>query len=628
MKHSLTLTSFAALIAAAPLAAAQSQDQPFPEVSARPGAVFDPSPDGAVVPPTRPTFYTANALPNPTATDDAAPMDTSALASRHDRFYFDHDGEAHWVRGRTYKARAGADGFTYIPFLGSKASQSYPLAMRVSGATVGGAPLELLPAANVAREGESYVLDRGPVDVRYELALDSVEQIFVVQTGAATGDLRVTIDLETELVAGRLDSGFRFTGPEGGVNVSGAVAIDGSGNALPIESHVRGGQLVLTVPSDFVAQSNGQVVIDPVFQSYQIFDNPTEVRDVDVAFQGGENVFGYVFEDPFSATDNDVYIATFGGNSGALEDGRYIDFTTMDVHDPEAASLQAEDVMLVVATNIEAGADDEIVGRIYDIAAQSTPNGLFVIGDTGGDLWTNARPDVGGNSSSTAGQRFLVTWERTFDSSGSKLPRFTTVDAAGNVGSLGTVLQPSGNDLECTWFRCSESTGQPASVNVWNVTYSQRNTATGDEELRIAQLNADGSVASAVDVAVSSAANEDFETIDISDAIEIDGLAPTYLVVYDDFATAPPDVDAVICRGNNVVNRVDINESEHANQSLNQNYPKLATTADEFVVTYIEFEGGEWSTYATSLDLSEGSFLAISERRTLLGAADPGIGTD
>ena len=609
---------------------ASAQDVPFAPIAPEGGArgASEVSPDGAQVPPTMPAQYTADAVqPGPLQEGPVAPR-VPSVGDRRERLHFDQDGVAHWARARRYKARAGADGFTYVPFLGSTASRNYPVAMGVSSVTVGGQPLAFDEVADVRRDGDAFLLDRGPVDVRYDLALDTVEQSFTIETGGAIGDLVVVLDVASELQGGAVGAGFRFAGPEGGVDYGAATAFDGAGRHVHVPAALDGGQLRLTVPAAFVAGAGGVVVIDPVFSTYQVFPNSSEVRDVDVAYDLGDDVFTYVFEDPWSATDNDIYLVAVSADNGTYEHGLYVDFTTRDFNDPEVAGLNAENMMLVVATNEIAGDDDEIHGRLYDVSAQSVQGASFVVGDTGGGLWSNARPDVGGNSSSTPGQRFLVTWERMFDSTGSTLPRFTTVDAAGNVGALGTVLQGGGGDLECTWVRCSESTGRPSTVNVWNVCFSYRDTGTGDEELRVAQLNADGTVASSVGTAVGSGLGASFETIDISDAIEVPGYDPTYLVVYDDFTFGDEDVTAVICRNGYSVRRVDINASEHANLSLNQNFPKVATTDEEFIVAYSEQSGGEWHTVTTALDLVEGSRLAISERRTDLGLADPGLGTD
>lgn len=613
--------------------AASAQDVPFAPITPENGGrsargASEGAPDGAVVPPTTPTHYAADAVQPLGFTETPAPPRTPSVAGRRDRLHFDHDGEAQWARARRYKARAGADGFTYVPFLGSAASRNYPISMGVSSVTVGGDPIAFDAVADVHREGDAFVLDRGSVDVRYDLALDTVEQTFVVETGAASGDLVVTLDVETDLAGASAGDGFRFSGPEGGVEYGAATAFDGAGRQTHVPAVLDGDELRLTVPAAFVAGADGVVVIDPVLSTYQVFSNSSEVRDVDVAYDLTEDEFVYVFEDPWSATDNDIYLVAVSAVNGAVENALYMDFSVRDYNDPEVASLNAENVMLVVATNEIAGSDDEIHGRLYDVAGQSISGASFVVGDTGGDLWTNRRPDVGGNSSGTPGQRFLVTWERTFDSSGSTLPRFTTVDAAGNVGILGSVLQPSGNDLECTWVRCSESTGRPSAVNVWNVCFSYRDTSTGDESLRVAQLNADGTVANSVGTAIGSASGDTFETIDISDAIEVAGYDPTYLVVYDNFVGGHEDVTAAICRNSYSVRVVDISGSEHASDALNQNFPKVSTTEDEFVVAYSELSGGLWRTIVTSLDIVEGSRLAISERRTDLGAGDPGSGTD
>ena len=93
--------------------------------------------------------------------------------------YYDVREDETWARGKTYKARIASDGFQYIPFLGSDAPEVWPLGLQLAGATLGGQPLALEDSAVVTREGDRFVLDRGPIDVVYDLSLEGVEQSFV-----------------------------------------------------------------------------------------------------------------------------------------------------------------------------------------------------------------------------------------------------------------------------------------------------------------------------------------------------------------------------------------------------------------------------------------------------------------
>ncbi|MEO0663335.1 MAG: hypothetical protein AAFZ87_17505, partial [Planctomycetota bacterium] len=190
--HALLLVPFIA-----PLASAQSRvalegetAPPRPTVPHAPSAA-DPivHPDGAVTPLVEPPTY----LPDPSegssgAADDVEPAPISAgraLAPDRDRLYFDEQDGVHWVRGRSFKASAHPDGFTFFPFLGAQAERNWPVRFRLASATFGDTPVALASSAAVSRFGDDYVLDRGPVDVEYQVAVDGVEQLFHVERGRA-----------------------------------------------------------------------------------------------------------------------------------------------------------------------------------------------------------------------------------------------------------------------------------------------------------------------------------------------------------------------------------------------------------------------------------------------------------
>lgn len=583
--------------------------------------------DGAVVPPTAPRSF----LPVDSAQSAKSDQDLMGLAPTFDAKLFGPKGihhdlvdGTHWVRGDSYKASAAADGFTFIPFLGSQASQNWPVRFDVSSATVGATALEVSKGASVAREGSRIDLDHGPVDATYRLAQDQVEQTFLIETGGLEGELVLTLDVQTELTSRNADGGLRFSGPDGGVDYGAAFVVLPDGSRTPIQSELDSGALRLTVPAALVAFLGGEVLIDPILSSWSIDDSIENHFDIDAAYDATADAFAFAYEQEFSATDTDVFV-TLVDTDGALIDTQSIDFSLADVVDPEVASLNGEDVLLVVATRQFENASDEIVGRIYDVPTLTTTTGLFVIGDTNSNSWSNARPDVGGNSSTAGGQEFCVVWERTFASNDSILPRFVRVDAAGNVGALGALLLPSDPDARCGFVRISESTGNPTAVNVWNICFAYVNAANTERQIRAAQLNADGTVATPTATMLDVGTSELLAELDISDALDLDGLDPTYLISYDNFlAATDEDVSLLVCRNGSLINNIDLNELEHAVTALNQDNTRLSTTSQDFVVSYTERRGGDLVQVVSCVDLVEGSFLAVSERRTDLAPVNPG----
>src|SRR5262249_43719709 len=85
-----------------------------------------------------------------------------AHGSERGRVFWDDRGDGTlWADGETYKASFAANGFQYVPFLGSQAPQDYPVRMTVRAARVGTRELALARDARPVRTGDRVVLDRG-----------------------------------------------------------------------------------------------------------------------------------------------------------------------------------------------------------------------------------------------------------------------------------------------------------------------------------------------------------------------------------------------------------------------------------------------------------------------------------
>ena len=93
------------------------------------------------------------------------------------------------ARGATYKAQFDARGATYVPFLGSRAPRSFPVAFRLESASIGGAALAFDPRAVPQRRGETIEFDRGSLVEIYELAPRSIEQKIVLHDRPGGGRL-------------------------------------------------------------------------------------------------------------------------------------------------------------------------------------------------------------------------------------------------------------------------------------------------------------------------------------------------------------------------------------------------------------------------------------------------------
>ena len=60
-----------------------------------------------------------------------------AFIDRGEVYHTEH-ADGTWIRGRSYKAHASQDGFTFIPFLGSDAERNWPVWTSRTGPSCGG----------------------------------------------------------------------------------------------------------------------------------------------------------------------------------------------------------------------------------------------------------------------------------------------------------------------------------------------------------------------------------------------------------------------------------------------------------------------------------------------------------
>lgn len=612
------LLQAAALLATVPMAAAQSV-----EVFVDPGAgapqTFGNGTDDAVpalhgVPFAMPGDPTLE-IPDYGA---SVPLSTG-MAKRAAQIHYTQHESGMWVRGTTYKACVNEAGFTYIPFLGSDAPRNFPTKFRLESATLAGRELLLNRAGDVSQEGDRMVIDRGPVEVVYDFELESVEQSFVLDAAGAAGDLVLQLDVDSDLGAGTAGEGFRFQNDLGGMDYGAAIVLDGAGRRAAVPARLENGLMTLTVPAAFLAVAEGEVIVDPLLTTFSVDSAGGRQSHPDVAFDATNNQFLFVYEDVFSGTDTDIYRRTLSAVDDTVVSGGYIESGTEEWTRPETANLNHANSCLVVAqrTNGTTGFS-EVVGRILDMSA-NTLGPELVIG-TATSNWNNFQPDVGGNQTTSTAGVFMVVWERRFSATLS-LPRARTVQADGTLGST-QFFEPSGMDLRATEVRISESAGAPATVNTWNVVYRMEDLAVDEDRIRVTQFNGAGAITSGPSTLYTGSSGERLREIDVSEGLDLLGLADaTYLVTYDSYFGGADDKPLMVCRGDNRLATRFLSTLEHASTSVDAAGIRLGATADDFLVSYMESTGGgDYQVLFSAVDLTENTFLAVSERRTFLGA--------
>ncbi len=601
MRHVSLLS--ASLLGLVPLAAGQT----------------DIEPDGAVrnLPPTPATQWedaaSSSALPTGT-TEPSAPAAPMGV-DRAQVQYLTEAGEL-WMRGANYKASATAEGFTFYPFLGSDAPRTWPVSFRLRSAELAGVELELSDSATVSRNGHRVILDRGVVDVTYDMDLDSIEQSFLVDAAGAQGDLVLELDVTTDLSARAAGAGFSFDGPRGGMNYGSAIVLDGAGRRADVASTLDGDTLRLTVPASFLAAAEGLVVVDPVLSSWAVDTFTESLLEPDVAYEATTNIFTYVYEERFSNDDHDIYLRSVDMNGNFVASG-YASLNSDFCEDAEIACQNASNTALVVFSRDNGNTGDiEIRGIVRDLLA-GTFGTEFLIGEVAGD-WINRNPDVGGNGSTATSGLYMVVWSREFSGDGSTRPRYRTVAPDGTLGPI-TVVDGGGGRI-ADEVVISKGVGLTSVANYWTVAFRNEIISSGEVQIRARQFNADGTPRNNAATVYTLAAGENAVDIDVSDTIEVDGASPTYLIAYDEIGPGAEDTWLLVCRNTSLAVRGELALVEHAVRR-NQVKPRLSTTADDFVVSYFEQRPGTliYDAYVTTFQLIGGLLPAISERRALVG---------
>lgn len=556
-----------------------------------------------------------------------------------------HDLQAgeHWAMGSDYKVSASPDGFVFMPFLGSEVPKTFEFKMRLESASLGGEPIVLTKQATVNRSGERMILDRGPVDVFYDLSSASVEQSFELEVAGVEAELVLNIGVESELALQSGEHGAYFGGEHGGVTYRHAVVIDGAGHRLELPIQASQGNLRLTVPASFMRDSVAPVIVDPIISTYQVHGGSTlDRRHPDVAYDYDTDVFAYVHQQAFSASDNDVWLETHSVGTPGSVDLQIIDISLANVLEPNVASDNTSDQFLVVSRRKNNDDRWEVIGRMADATDISRRSATFVIGNTNGTAgdtwgWTNLQVDVGGKSQGAP--LFKVVWDRRFYSGAitSKI-RSTTVTptvpfVVGGipvVSALEIVSSPVlANDMK---VKISESSGD-ATVAEWRIVFIRDYQGSPDQELHTALYADDNTLTMAAMNWHTINTGWTAEDLDVSTGLSsMQGplsSSPVYMVALQ-AGNAPVEADIWTygLQDGDFFTAMHLTRSEHQNESLRPRNPAVATMANRFAVSYVEYDVNNpgYKCYTSSMDLTNTNNFAVAERREEI--ADLGTNND
>ncbi|MEM6568990.1 MAG: hypothetical protein AAF957_11295 [Planctomycetota bacterium] len=529
----------------------------------------------------------------------------------HDR---SPDG-AFWAVGSTYKASVGQDGFRYVPYLGADAPRNFPLHLRLERATVGAGDLALTSTARASRDGDVWTLDRGGARVVYELGMESVEQIVVLDDVSAGGEVRLSFRAATEMHRSRDGEGLRFANEFGEVLYGAAVAIapDGSRCSAPLVETGDGFDIV--VPADFVDGVDGPLVIDPVLSTGTLlFDSDVRFAAIDMASDDDVS-FVIATERFFSSSDRDIYVyrVPFSTSTVAALFAGVVDASGTSWSEPSIAGRDSGNEFLVVAS--VRAFNYEIWGReIKESGGVWSTEPAFLI-STGTD--DASVPDVGAIrvSSFFSTNRWLVVWQTTGVVQNEDV-RARLVDTNGVLGS--TILFPSFPGENLSSPQVAEGTGvaqSPAAATfrvVWLV-----DSVIG-KAVETAEITYAGQLLLPARTLIQDGLIENLDLSAPSNQLAPNG-QPAYLLVTEQRALFSNNrsIVATVCGDDFAFESTSVSTMNDEGRDQLQSNPNVAFDGEDFLIAYEEraTTGGERDIVFCSGDVSNG-FFGLGERRT------------
>lgn len=552
--------------------------------------------------------------------DDALIEAAVSSFDRHAIVHHDIDRAGdHWSRGREYKTCAATDGFSFLPFLGSDAPKNYPVTFRLSSVARDGEPLPLNGSARVSRVDERIVLDRGAVQVLYDFAPEGVEQSFALDVPAGSGDLVLTLDVETELAVERSGGGFRFSNERGGVTYGAAIAFDAAGRTADVPAEWTGDGIALRVPSAFLAEAAGPIVVDPLLSPFSAHAHSDDLRDPDAAYDAVRARYCVVFEEHFSVVDQDVYSVFVDGVTGNPSDGQYVELGSTYWRRPRIAHRAPTQEFLIIAeaASVTASGRQDIVARTRAAAGGlGTP---YVL-KSGTAAYDARRADIGGQNTSSATPLFCVAYNRHVAG-----PRQTWAIMVGPNGlQVGPELPLQTNPtVDSGPPSVSATTGIPTGEQRFCLAWAAYEANSDGVKIQSIEIPIDltGSIVP-FDVTpyVPGAEYDDVHVSSLSGVRHHLSNEPHYLIAYDGAASTTTDAMVAICHGPQVGRIISLPRREHSEDTSYQRNLRIATTPNEFVLGYAE----QNELYVTIVQPLDGE-VGITERRLTVPGTHVGI---
>lgn len=508
-------------------------------------------------------------------------------------------GGALWAYGGTYKARFDPSGAQYVPFFGASAPRNFPVDIQLSGISLGGDPLAFAGGVAPQFEDRTVVFDRGSVEERYDLAVGSMEQLFVFDSLPGHGELVVRMNVVSELVGASDEGAIEFSGDFGSVRYGRATVLDDAGRAELVPTSYIDGQIVIRVPATFVAEAQFPLTIDPVVSTFSINNDPSDDDSApDVAYDQDNARYLVCWQRVWSATDRDVWAELRGTTGGAVAgSGAYIDFTTSDWTRPAVANNRIAEQFLVVA---ERGVypDTDIYGRTRE-ASSNSMGSQFQISSGSGD---KRNPDVGGDPHTIGPTYYCVVWERAFNIGVDHDVHARLVRSNGSlVGTSAVLIDNSGSTYD-KYPRVSNSNGIPSAASQrWNIVW-QRQFSSSDWDIRGAQVTWSGNITSSSFSVDFSSRDDRFPVASSPLDYQADD-ARLWMAAYRRDNPSDYDIEATVWRGDTYINDGTLS-SMGSGSGQDQYEPDIDSNGKHFTVSWSELFGSS----TTDRDVYAGSF--------------------
>ncbi|HEV8111846.1 MAG TPA: hypothetical protein VGR31_03665 [Planctomycetota bacterium] len=500
-----------------------------------------------------------------------------------------------WARGADWKASFGEEGATYVPFLGSCAATSHPIAFSIDAITAGGEPVRFDGHAAATHSAQRVEFDRGGVVEVYDLAARSVEQSFVFSELPAAGDLVVRMNVTTDLsVAGAAD-GVRFSNELGSVTYTGATVVDAHGRSAALAASSNGTSLELVVPGAFLASAAYPVVIDPVISTFPVDTTSPSDYSPDTAYDFGFNRYLVVEEETFSGTDHDVY-ATLLDSTGGFVNAGYVDSSGDYWALPKVANNNIANQFLVVAEVSPSGSGPwNIRGRTVDAGALAM-SGQFTIsvGETGDKIL----PSVGGDPNPNPPTYYCVAWTRIF-ASGDDDIHYQLVDSSGGLLFGSThYIDDSAATLDYSPSVSKSDGTEPFGTQEWNVVWTREFSST-DHDIYGAQIHWDGGITTP-SFGLDTSTADDYFAVASSPHDAASGTR-NWMVAFNELVGGDWDVLAWALNGGSTFAFATLSglESDAGSGTYfeNQLYPQTDCDGSKFAITYAESYLGSATDY-------------------------------